>query len=104
MQDFWPFRTAHWPAPDRWLPPCSDGPNRQVFGNPSRSKVKQALVRLSMVAALTVITAGLVSAQTVLPLPNETGTSTLTATVSEQASFSVPSTVNFNVTNILVTT
>jgi hypothetical protein len=57
-----------------------------------------------MTLALTVATAGLVSAQTVLPLPDETGTSTLTATVSEQASISVPSTVNFNVTNILVTT
>jgi hypothetical protein len=66
--------------------------------------MKDTLVRLSMIVALTIITAGLVSAQTVLPLPNETGTSTLTATVSEQGSFSVPSTVNFNVTNILVTT
>jgi hypothetical protein len=54
--------------------------------------------------ALIIITARLVSAQTVLPLPNETGTSTLTATVSEQGSFSVPATVNFNVTNILVAT
>jgi hypothetical protein len=66
--------------------------------------MKYTLVRLSMVVALTGTTAGLLSAQTVLPLPNETGTSTLTATVSEQGSFSVPSTVNFNVTNILVTT
>jgi hypothetical protein len=66
--------------------------------------VRNTFVRLSMIVALTIITAGLVSAQTVLPLPNETGTSTLTATVSEQASFSVPSTVNFNVTNILVST
>jgi hypothetical protein len=57
-----------------------------------------------LIAAFTLMTAGLASAQTVLPLPNETGTSTLTATVSEQASFSVPSSVNFNVTNILVTT
>jgi hypothetical protein len=57
-----------------------------------------------MTVALIVVAAGTASAQTVLPLPNETGTSTLTATVSEQASFSVPSTVNFNVTNILVTT
>lgn len=63
-----------------------------------------AFVRTSMIVALTVSSAGLASAQTVLPLPNETGTSTLTATVSEQASFSVPSTVNFNVTNILVPT
>jgi hypothetical protein len=66
--------------------------------------VTRTFVRLSITLALTVITAALASAQTVLPLPNETGTSTLTATVSEQASFSVPSTVNFNVTNILVTT
>jgi hypothetical protein len=56
-----------------------------------------------MMVALTAITAGMASAQ-VLPLPNETGTSTLTATVSEQASFSVPSAVSFAVTNILVPT
>jgi hypothetical protein len=66
--------------------------------------MKSTCVRSSLIAAFTLMTAGLASAQTVLPLPNETGTSTLTATVSEQASFSVPSSVNFNVTNILVTT
>ena len=65
--------------------------------------MKSIFARSSMIVALTAITAGMASAQ-VLPLPNETGTSTLAATVSEQASFSVPSTVSFAVTNILVPT
>ena len=66
--------------------------------------MKNAFVRTSMIVALAVITAGLASAQDVGPPARRRGTSTLTATVSEQASFSVPSTVNFNVTNIVVTT
>jgi hypothetical protein len=66
--------------------------------------VKIAFVRAVTIVAIALAATRQVSAQTVLPLPNETGTSTLTATVSEQASFSVPSTVSFNVTNILVPT
>ena len=66
--------------------------------------MKNAFIRLAVIVAIAVITALPVSAQTVLPLPNETSTSTLTANVSEQASFSVPATVNFAVTNILVAT
>jgi hypothetical protein len=66
--------------------------------------VRNTFVRLSIAVAITVVTAVLATAQTVLPLPNETGTSMLTATVSEQASFTVPSIVSFNVTNILVPT
>jgi hypothetical protein len=41
-----------------------------------------------------------VAAQTVIGLPNTTTTTTLTASVSEQASVTVPAGVTFNVTNI----
>jgi hypothetical protein len=66
--------------------------------------VKNAFVRTSIIAAFTVMTAGLASAQTPVFLPDESTSSTLTANVSEQAQISVPATVNFAVTNILVST
>jgi hypothetical protein len=62
--------------------------------------VRQAFVRTSMIAAMAVMTAGLASAQTTVTLPNSSQTTTLTASVSEQAQVSVPAGVTFNVTNV----
>ena len=59
-----------------------------------------------MIVAFTVITAGLVSAQTPITLtsPDTSQTTTLTATVSEQAQVTVPAGVGFSVTNVSVNT
>ena len=43
---------------------------------------------------------GVVVAQTVIGLPNTGTTTTLTASVSEQASVTLPASVTFNVSNI----
>jgi hypothetical protein len=53
-----------------------------------------------MVVALSVITAGLASAQATVFLPDTSQSTLLTANVSEQAQVTVPSGVTFNVTNI----
>ena len=67
--------------------------------------MKNAFVRTSMIVALTVITAGLASAQEVVTMPgNASSLTTLTAVVSDQARITVPSTVTFNVTNIAAAT
>jgi len=67
--------------------------------------VKNAFVRTSMIVALTVVTAGLASAQETVTLPGSPASSTtLTANVSEQARVTVPGTVTFNVTDIAAAT
>ena len=67
--------------------------------------MKNVFVRTSMIVALTVITAGLASAQETVTLPGSPGSSTmLTANVSEQARVTVPGIVTFNVTNIAAAT
>ena len=67
--------------------------------------MKNAFVRTSMIVALTVITAGLASAQETVTLPGSPASSTtLTANVSEQARVTVPGTVTFNVTDIAAAT
>lgn len=66
--------------------------------------MRKAFVRISMIAALTVMTAGLASAQTTVTLPDSSQSTTLTANVSEQAQVTVPSGVTFNVTNVAAST
>ena len=66
--------------------------------------MRKAIVRSSMIVALTVMTAGLASAQTTATLPDSTGSTTLTANVSEQAQFTVPAGVTFNVTSVAAST
>ncbi|MEX2271459.1 MAG: hypothetical protein WD690_08320 [Vicinamibacterales bacterium] len=62
--------------------------------------MRNVLIRTSMIATLTVMTASAASAQTAVTLPNSTQTTTLTANVSEQAQVTVPAGVTFNVTNV----
>ena len=62
--------------------------------------MRNAFIRTSIIATFTVMTAGLASAQTTATLPDSSQTTTLTATVSEQAQVTVPAGVTFNVTNI----
>ena len=62
------------------------------------------LVRTSMIVGLTVISAGLASAQTAVALPDSSQTTLLTAAVSEQAQVTVPVGVTFNVTNVALAT
>jgi hypothetical protein len=55
-------------------------------------------------AALLLMSSNTAMAQTLVQLPNNSQTTTLTATVSEQAQVSVPAGVSFNVTNVGVAT
>jgi hypothetical protein len=57
-----------------------------------------------MIVALTVVTAGLASAQTGVTLPDSSQQTLITATVSEQAQVTVPADVFFTVPNITVDT
>lgn len=67
--------------------------------------MKNAFVRTSMIVAVTVITAGVASAQETVTLPGSPASSTtLSADVSEQARVTVPGLVSFNVTDIAVAT
>ncbi len=67
--------------------------------------MKNVFARTSMMVALTVVTAGLASAQEVVTMPgNASSLTTLTAVVSDQARITVPSVVTFNVTNIAAAT
>lgn len=66
--------------------------------------MRNVFVRTSMIVALSIITAGFASAQTTATLPDATGSTTLTANVSEQAQFTVPTGVTFNVTNVAAST
>ncbi len=54
--------------------------------------------------ALTLATAGAAAAQTTVPLPDTSQTTTLTSIVNEQARVAVPATVNFNVTDVTSST
>lgn len=66
--------------------------------------MRKAFVRTSLIVALTVMTAGLASAQTAVTLPDSSQSTTLTANVSEQAQVTVPAGVTFNVTNVAAST
>ena len=62
-------------------------------------------MKVTVVVAATVVAVslghpGTVSGQAVVALPNSTTTTTLTASVSEQASITIPASATFNVTNI----
>ena len=57
-----------------------------------------------MIVALTVVTAGLASAQVAVTLPDNSQSTMLTANVSEQAQVTVPTGVTFNVTNVQAAT
>jgi len=61
--------------------------------------MRNAFVRSSMVVALSIITAGLASAQALVNLPDSSQSTLLTANVSEQARITVPAALIFNVTN-----
>lgn len=60
----------------------------------------KALKQASLVAAMLTIGSGLAQAQTNVTLPDTSQTTTLTATVSEQARVIVPANVTFNVTDV----
>jgi hypothetical protein len=62
--------------------------------------VKARIVKAGLLATALVLGPDAVSAQTVIGLPDTSSTTTLTASVSEQASVTVPGGVTFNVTNI----
>lgn len=64
----------------------------------------KALKHASLVAAMLTIGSGLAQAQTVVTLPDTSQTTTLTATVSEQARVVVPANVTFNVTDVAAST
>jgi hypothetical protein len=63
----------------------------RTFGKLSLAATSAALLLAGSNAAM---------AQTLVQLPNSSQTTTLTATVSEQAQVSVPAAVSFNVTNV----
>ena len=56
------------------------------------------------IVALLIGMASAASAQTTVPLPDQTQSSTLTATLGEQCRINVPSVVSFAVTNTLLAT
>lgn len=64
----------------------------------------KALKTVSVSFALLVACAGGLAAQTTVALPDDSQTTTLTATVSEQARVTVPAGVTFNVTDITAIT
>ena len=66
--------------------------------------MKNAIVRTSLIVAVAVITAGAASAQTSVVLPDSSQSTTLTATVSEQAQVTVPAGISFLVTDVAAST
>ncbi len=58
------------------------------------------IVRTTLVLGLLLAAAGTAAAQTTVLLPDTSQTTTLTATVSEQARIQVPAAVNFNVSDV----
>lgn len=62
--------------------------------------MRNVLIRTSMIATLTVMTAVVASAQTAVTLPDSSQSTTMTAEVSEQAQVIVPAGVTFNVSNV----
>ena len=61
-------------------------------------------VRTALVPAIVLATAVTTSAQTAVGLPDQSQTTTLTASVNEQARVTVPANINFNVTNVSAST
>ena len=66
--------------------------------------MRNGLVRTSMLAGLLLAGTGTAMAQTTVPLPDTSQTTTLTATVSEQARIQVPSGINFAVSDVSAAT
>jgi hypothetical protein len=64
----------------------------------------KVLKHAGLVAALVTIGSGLAQAQTIVTLPDTSQTTTLTATVSEQARVVVPANVTFSVTDVASST
>jgi len=66
--------------------------------------VNRALVRGALCAVLSLAVTRVASAQVTVTLPDTSQTTTLTATVAEQARVTVPSTVTFTVNNVTSST
>jgi hypothetical protein len=62
--------------------------------------MRKHFVRAWLAIGIGIVGSGVAHAQTTVPLPDSSQTTTMTATVSEQATVVVPATVTFNVSNV----